>query len=186
MSYCPKPSSCTQAEIHTPPLDRGYSLLDAFDDEHAARRRAVPDGLDGSILRRILPSLRFLRAIKSDHHKTILGRLSLYGFDLAATYKVMATVRLQGVRNFGAIFRKGRGVVDVNFRYHVTRRALGFLRMNDHRACEANHASSPHCQCQFVIRLHLFFSIVYLCEMELDTDPGQFAEMLHQFAIYAE
>src|ERR1700739_1239890 len=98
----------------------------------------MPDRLDSLVLRRILPSLSFLRAIKSNHDKAILGCLSFNAFNLAARDEEMGAVGLQRVRNLGSIFCEGRGVVDVNSRDHVTRPSL-LLRVYNHRAREANH-----------------------------------------------
>src|SRR5438105_6820387 len=159
-----------------PPL-RCYT----FDDKYAARRRAMPDGLDGLICRGILPGARLLRAVESDHDETILGCGALDCFNLAAANEVMGVVRLQRVRNLGAIFRERCGVMDVDFRDDVARRGLRLLRMNGHPGHTDDYAGK-HRQYQFVIRFHGFFPLGISAITIRWYPTGYLRKMLHHSA----
>src|ERR1700674_1125044 len=123
----------------------------------------MSDRLDRLIGWRILPALRFLRAVELDHHEA-LRRFTLDRLDLAATDDIVAIERRQRSRNLLGIFLKACGVLYVDFRDDVTRRHLDLPRMNRRSESNADRDAYQHCQREFVVRFHGFIPPLCLCE----------------------
>src|ERR1700691_3158352 len=93
---------------------------DALGDQDVALRCSLSHGLDCLIGRRIIPATRFLRAVKCDNHDARY-RFAFDGLDLAATNKIVATVRRECFRDPVRVLLKGSRVRYIDFRDNVGR-----------------------------------------------------------------
>src|ERR1700674_4151826 len=101
----------------------------------------MPDRLDRLIGWRILPRLRFLRAVEGNHYEA-LWRFAPHSMGLTATNDIVAVERRQCSRDLIRIFLKGSGIRYIDFRDNVANWRLDLPRMNCRGArntdCDAN------------------------------------------------
>src|SRR5579871_4455118 len=125
----------------------------AFDDEHAALRRAVPDRLDGAVFGRIFPGFGFFDAFKADHHEA-LGCVALDRIELASANDVLAAVLLDGAGRLRGIFCERGWIGHIHFRDHVSGHHFHLPRVKRRRARNAERRAQKRTQQNLVIRLH--------------------------------
>jgi hypothetical protein len=136
---------------------------EAFGDEYAALRGALPDRLDRHVGWRVLPSMSFLHAVERDYRDP-LGRFAFHRLDLDGAKEIVGVERRQRFRDLLRIFLKGGGVRDIDFRDNVAWWRLDLLRVNRRGSSNADRDASQNRQCQFVVRLHGLIPLIASCE----------------------